>query len=71
ALAADSLQRVLAIAPDAEADGRELIRLHLEAGNRNEALRVYRQLEQVVREQLGVALEEETVRLHGQMGWSG
>lgn len=71
ALAADSLQRVLAIAPDAEADGRELIRLHLEAGNRSEALRVYRQLEQVVREQLGVALEEETVKLHQQMGWSG
>jgi two-component SAPR family response regulator len=71
ALAADSLQRVLAIAPDSEADGRELIRLHLEAGNRNEALRVYRQLEQAIRDQLGVALEEETVKLHRQMGWSG
>lgn len=71
ALAEESLQRVLAIAPDSEADGRELIRLHLEAGSRNEALRVYRQLEQAIRDQLGVALEEETVKLHQQMGGSG
>jgi two-component SAPR family response regulator len=71
ALAADSLQRVLAIAPESEADGRELIRLHLEAGNRNEALRVYRKLEQVICDQLGVALEEETMRLYQQIGWSG
>jgi two-component SAPR family response regulator len=71
ALAADSLQRVLAIAPDAEADGRDLIRLHLETGDRNEALRVYRQLEQVMCDQLGVALEEETVKLRREIGWSG
>jgi two-component SAPR family response regulator len=71
ALAEDCLRRVLSIAPDSEADGRELIRLHLEAGNRSEALRVYRQLEHVIREQLGVELEEETIKLYKQMGWSG
>ena len=71
ALAEDGLRRILAIAPDSEADGRELIRLHLEAGNRSEALRVYRQLEQVVRDQLGVDLEEETTRLYSKMGWPG
>jgi len=70
-LETDCLQRLFAIAPDSEADGRELIRLHLEAGNRNEALRVYRQLEHAIREQLGVALEEETVKLQKQIGWSG
>jgi len=70
-LAEDSLQRVLSIAPDAEADGRELIRLHLEAGNRSEALRIYRQLELVVREQLGVELEEETIKLYKKMGKTG
>lgn len=71
ALAADCLRRILSIMPDSEADGRELIRLHLEAGNRSEALRVYRQLEQVVRDQLGVELEDETLKLHKLMGWSG
>jgi two-component SAPR family response regulator len=71
ALAEDCLRRVLAIAPDSEADGRKLIQLHLEAGNRSEALRVYRQLEQVIREQLGVELEEETLTLYRQMGWPG
>lgn len=63
ALAVDSIQRILALAPDSESDGRELIRLHLAAGNRNEALRVYLQLEQAVRVQLGAELEEGTVRL--------
>jgi two-component SAPR family response regulator len=71
ALQADCLQRVLAIAPESEADGRELIRLHLETGNRNEARRVYRQLKQVICEQLGAQLEEETIRLLEQIGWSG
>jgi len=66
-LAADSLQRVLAVAPDAESDGRELIRLHLAGGNRGEALRVYRQLEQAVRLHLGVEPEEETLQLASQL----
>jgi len=69
-LAEDCLRRVLAVAPDSEADGRELIRLHLEAGNRSEALRVYRQLERVMHE-LGIGLEEETVELYKKMGRSG
>jgi DNA-binding SARP family transcriptional activator len=71
ALAEDCLQRVLAIAPDSESDGRELIQLHLDAGNRSEALRVYRQLEQVICEQLGVELEEETVNLFKKIGKTG
>lgn len=63
ALAVDSLQRVLTLAPDSEGDGRELIGLHLESGNRSEALRVYQQLEQAVRVQLGAELEGGTLRL--------
>jgi two-component SAPR family response regulator len=70
-MAQDCLQRVLSIAPDSEADGRALIRLHMEEGNRSEALRVYRQLEHVIQDQLGVALEEETKMLYRQMGWTG
>jgi len=71
ALAVDSLQRVLAIAPDSEADGRALIRMHMEEGNRSEALRVYRQLEHFMQDELGVELEEETVQLYRKMGWFG
>ncbi|MFB9276802.1 response regulator [Cohnella cellulosilytica] len=63
ALAADSLQSLLSLVPDSEIDGRELIQLHLKTGNRNEALRVCRQLEQAVRVQLGAELEEETLLL--------
>ncbi|MED2258170.1 bacterial transcriptional activator domain-containing protein [Brevibacillus parabrevis] len=70
-LAAGSLQRILAIAPESETDGRELIELHLEAGNCNEALRVYWQLEQFIRDELGVAMEEEAVRLYQQMRHQG
>lgn len=67
ALAIDSMQRILAIAPDSESDGRELIKLHMETGNRNEAFRVYSQLEQSVRYQLEAELEEETQTLFRQM----
>ncbi|RAV17786.1 response regulator [Paenibacillus contaminans] len=66
ALAIDSLQKLLSLAPDSELDGRELIRLHLELGNRNEAYRVCLQLEQAVRVQLGAELEEETKQLFRQ-----
>ncbi|MCM3745863.1 response regulator [Paenibacillus pasadenensis] len=62
-LAADSLQKVLLLSPDSENDGRELIKLHLNAGNRKEAYDVCLQLEQAVRMQLGTELEEETLRL--------
>ena len=71
ARAADSLQRLLAIEPDSEADGRELILLHLETGNRNEALRIYCGLEQAVRVQLGAELEEDTARLYRQLTRNG
>ncbi|MGO4369768.1 bacterial transcriptional activator domain-containing protein, partial [Paenibacillus sp. MCAF20] len=63
ALVADGMQTLLSIVPDSEIDGRELIRLHLETGNRNEAYRVYTQLEHAVRNQLGAELEEETLEL--------
>jgi two-component SAPR family response regulator len=71
ASAEDCLRRVLTLAPDSEADGRELIRLLMDAGDRSEALRVYRQLEQVICEQLGIELEEETIRLYRQIRRSG
>ncbi|WP_138752252.1 response regulator [Paenibacillus sinopodophylli] len=74
-LAIDSMKQVLTLAPDSEADGRELIKLHLETGNRNEALRVYMQLEQAVHVQLGAELEEGTVLLlhqtKDQVVWQG
>ncbi|MGO4540483.1 response regulator [Paenibacillus sp. 2TAB19] len=63
ALAADGMQNVLSLVPDSEIDGRELIKLHLETGNRNEAYRVCLQLENAVRNQLGAELEEETLEL--------
>ncbi|WP_240762016.1 response regulator [Paenibacillus thalictri] len=53
ALAENSLQRLLTLAPDSEMDGRELIKLYLESGNRNEALRICLQLEKDVRFHLG------------------
>lgn len=65
-LAVDSLERVMTLVPESEADGRELIGLYLEAGLRNEAYRVCEQLEQVVCHQLGAELEQETRRLLGQ-----
>ncbi|WFR62988.1 winged helix-turn-helix domain-containing protein [Paenibacillus amylolyticus] len=61
--AADSLQRILSLVPDSESDGRALIRIHLELGNRSEAYRVSQQLEQAVRIQIGTELEEETLVL--------
>ncbi|NOU99806.1 response regulator [Paenibacillus sp. LMG 31457] len=70
-LAADSLQRVLALSPDSEKDGRDLIRLYIHTDKRNEALKVYRQLNHEVRENLGVELEEETVRLYQSLTLSG
>ncbi|MGO4499610.1 response regulator [Paenibacillus sp. 2RAB27] len=66
-LAVDSMQKILSLAPDSEIDGRELIKLHLKMGNRNEAYRICLQLEQSVRLQLGAELEEETLRLVQQM----
>lgn len=61
--AIECLQRILVIAPDSEKDGRELIGLYLENGNRNEALRVYHQLQKTVKDHLGAELEAETIRL--------
>lgn len=62
-LALDSLQRILAILPDSEREGRELIQLHLKLGNRSEALRVCERLEKTICVQLGTELEAETLSL--------
>ncbi|RAV21994.1 response regulator [Paenibacillus contaminans] len=63
-LAADSLHRILALSPDSERDGRELIKLYINEDKRNEAINVYRQLNEAVWLHLGVELEKETVRLY-------
>jgi two-component SAPR family response regulator len=63
-LAIDSLKRIITLEPDSEQDGRELISLYLNADNRSEALKVFKRLEQAVRIDLGLRLEEATVRLY-------
>jgi two-component SAPR family response regulator len=62
-LAIDCLKRILALEPDSEQDGRELIKLYLHSDHRSEALKVFRRLEQAVRLNFGLELEEATVRL--------
>jgi len=64
AAAADCLRLVLEIVPESEHDGRELMRLQMRAGNRSEAIKTYRRLEQAIREELDVSLQEETVKLY-------
>ncbi|TVY07385.1 response regulator [Paenibacillus cremeus] len=63
-LAIDCLQRVLALLPDSEKDGRELIKLFVHLDERNEALKVFRNLAAAVRVHLGVELEEATLKLY-------
>ncbi|MBP1930204.1 response regulator [Ammoniphilus resinae] len=62
--AIECLHKILELTPESEQDGRELIKLLLILGKRNEAILVYRQLEASVKDQLGVELEEETKRLY-------
>ncbi|MEK8129013.1 response regulator [Paenibacillus filicis] len=63
----ECLRRVVAISPDSEQDSRKLMKLHMEMGNRKEAIQVYRQLELEVRERLNIEMEQETVRLYQQL----
>ncbi|MNR48594.1 Bacterial transcriptional activator domain protein [compost metagenome] len=63
----DCLERLVAVSPDSEKDGRELIKLHIEAGNRNEALKAYWHLEKAVHDRMGVEVEEETEALYRQL----
>ncbi|WP_282936159.1 response regulator [Paenibacillus sp. RC67] len=65
--ALECLRRIVAISPDSEQDSRELMKLHMEMGERKEAIKVYRQLELEVRERLNVELEQETVGLYQQL----
>jgi len=66
-LAVDSMEWLLRVAPDSEADGRRLIETYLAMGNRNEARRVYQRLEQTIRMELGARLETATLRLYRQV----
>ncbi|MBP0726112.1 response regulator [Bacillus sp. RG28] len=58
------LQKLFNISPDSEKYGRELIKLYIQMGNRSEAIKVYFQLEKAIYEELGVSLEDETVKLY-------
>lgn len=69
--AIECLQRVLKIYPDSERDGRDLMNLHMETGNRNQAIEVYRQLSHAVQVELDAELEEETVFLYNRIMSSG
>ncbi|MCR2822933.1 response regulator [Lederbergia panacisoli] len=65
-IAEECLQRVLTIIPDSEKDGRELIKVYIDSGKRNEAMAIYRLLEEAVHD-LGVELERETMHLYEKM----
>ncbi|WP_051621054.1 response regulator [Paenibacillus sp. UNC451MF] len=67
AYAIQCLHHVLAVSPDSEKEGRELIKLYLESGNRSEAIKIFKQLERAVKERLDIELEEETSRLYDEM----
>lgn len=62
--ALDCLRKIMAVSPDSEVDGRELIRLYIQTGDRNEAIKAYRQLVGKVRELLDVEPDEETVMMY-------
>lgn len=64
AVAERCLGTILRLAPDSEKEGRALIELYAESGRRNEAIKLFRQLAAEVRGNLGVELEEETIRLY-------
>jgi DNA-binding SARP family transcriptional activator len=53
--------------PTDEQATRELMRMHLEAGERREAIRRFERLREVLRDQLGVGPDPETVALYEQV----
>jgi len=61
--AAETAQRLLALDPARETAHRALIRLHLAAGRRADAVRQYQACERALRAELGVGPEAETRRL--------
>lgn len=63
----ECLRTIVSISPESEQDSRELMKLHMEMGDRKEAIKVYRQLELEVRDRLDVELEAETVGLYTQL----
>ncbi|MCC2685037.1 MAG: histidine kinase [Paenibacillaceae bacterium] len=63
------LRKIMEIAPDSESDGRELIALLAETGERREAVQAGKQLEEAVRERLDLELEDETQALIQRLGF--
>ena len=62
--AAATLNRALALDPLAEEAHRRLIRLHLDRGNYNAAIRSYRQCCEIMRRELGTCTEPSTQALY-------
>ncbi len=61
---AGTWNRLLEVEPTDEEAHRELIRAHLEAGNRQAAIRQFERLRDVLREELGVGPDSQTVELY-------
>jgi DNA-binding SARP family transcriptional activator len=59
--------RLLELDPTDEEAHRELMRSHLDAGNRREAIRQFERLREVLREELGVGPDPESVALYEQV----
>ena len=57
-------ERVVELEPTDEEAHRELIRSHLEAGNRHGAIRQFERLREVLREELGVGPDPQSVELY-------
>ncbi|OJH34612.1 BTAD domain-containing putative transcriptional regulator [Cystobacter ferrugineus] len=66
-LALEAAQRMLALEPTSEETFRHLMRLHHRMGNRDAALRVWRQCEEVLTRELGIRPSAETSRLAGEL----
>jgi DNA-binding SARP family transcriptional activator len=61
---AGTWSRLIEVEPTDEEAHRELIRAHLEAGNRQAAIRQFERLREVLREELGVGPDPQTVELY-------
>ncbi|MFY0575610.1 BTAD domain-containing putative transcriptional regulator [Cystobacter fuscus] len=66
-LALEAAQRMLSLEPTSEETFRHLMRLHHRMGNRDAALRVWRQCEEALARELGIRPSAETSRLAGEL----